>query len=99
MRIKGIEAELLSRGEVADMVPDINLADDARFPIEGGLMQPRGGTARHDAVARGFARLTRLSIERHVLQAGGTGILTAHVVAGEKVYDPGKSQGHLTADT
>src|SRR5882724_9332881 len=30
--------------------------DAARFPIKGGLLQPRGGTARHDAVAWGFAR-------------------------------------------
>ena len=30
--------------------------DNARFPIQGGLLQPRGGTARHDAVAWGYAR-------------------------------------------
>src|SRR6202035_4472281 len=30
--------------------------DNARFPIHGGLMQPRGGTARHDAVVWGYAR-------------------------------------------
>ena len=56
MRLEGIDAELLSRDEIADMVPGINMAGDARFPIEGGLLQPRGGTARHDAVAWGFAR-------------------------------------------
>jgi len=30
--------------------------DNARFPIQGGLLQPRGGTARHDAVVWGYAR-------------------------------------------
>ena len=30
--------------------------DNARFPIKGGLAQPRGGTVRHDAVAWGYAR-------------------------------------------
>ncbi len=30
--------------------------DNARFPIKGGLLQPRGGTVRHDAVAWGYAR-------------------------------------------
>ena len=30
--------------------------ENARFPIKGGLLQRRGGTVRHDAVAWGFAR-------------------------------------------
>lgn len=37
------------------MVPLLNL-DDERFPVKGGLLQPRGGTVRHDAVAWGYAR-------------------------------------------
>ncbi|WP_366555669.1 sarcosine oxidase subunit beta family protein [Aquibaculum sediminis] len=55
MRLNGIDAELLDRDGVRAMVPHINF-EDARFPIYGGLLQPRGGTARHDAVAWGFAR-------------------------------------------
>ena len=38
------------------MIPFANFSSSARFPIFGGLMQPRGGTARHDAVAWGYAR-------------------------------------------
>jgi len=55
MRLNGIDAELLDRAAVRAMVPELNF-DDARFPIYGGLLQPRGGTARHDAVAWGYAR-------------------------------------------
>ncbi len=38
------------------MVPELDLSPDARFPIVGGLLQRRGGTVRHDAVAWGYAR-------------------------------------------
>jgi len=56
MRINGIDAEYLSRDEVRAFVPLLDCSPNARFPIKGGLLQPRGGTARHDAVAWGYAR-------------------------------------------
>jgi sarcosine oxidase subunit beta len=56
MRFAGIDAELLSRADVQRMVPHLDFSDAARFPIYGGLLQRRGGTARHDAVAWGYAR-------------------------------------------
>ena len=56
MRVDGIDAELLTRDQVAKMEPLLDMSRDARFPIEGGLIQRRGGTARHDAVAWGYAR-------------------------------------------
>ena len=55
MRNQGDDAELLDREAVRAMVPFLNF-DNARFPIYGGLLQRRGGTARHDAVAWGYAR-------------------------------------------
>jgi len=55
MRLHGAGAELLSPDQIRDMMPILDL-DNARFPVYGGLMQPRAGTARHDAVAWGFAR-------------------------------------------
>ena len=55
MRLNGIDAELLDREQVRAMVPILDF-DNARFPIQGGLLQRRGGTARHDAVAWGLAR-------------------------------------------
>jgi heterotetrameric sarcosine oxidase beta subunit len=55
MRIAGVDAELLDRDAVRRMVPYLDF-DNARFPIRGGLLQRRGGTVRHDAVAWGYAR-------------------------------------------
>ena len=55
MRLHGVDAELLDREQVRRLVPYLDF-DDARFPIHGGLLQRRGGTARHDAVVWGFAR-------------------------------------------
>ncbi|MEM9706952.1 MAG: sarcosine oxidase subunit beta family protein [Pseudomonadota bacterium] len=55
MRLAGIDAELLDKDEVRRLVPGLDF-ENARFPIEGGLFQPRGGTVRHDAVAWGYAR-------------------------------------------
>ena len=56
MRVDSIDAELLSRDQVAKLEPLLDMSRSARFPIEGGLVQRRGGTARHDAVAWGYAR-------------------------------------------
>jgi heterotetrameric sarcosine oxidase beta subunit len=55
MRLHGVDAELLDRDRVRDLVPYLEF-EDARFPIQGGLLQRRGGTARHDAVVWGYAR-------------------------------------------
>lgn len=55
MRLHGVDAELLDRTAVRRMLPFLDF-DNARFPIEGGLLQRRGGTARHDAVVWGYAR-------------------------------------------
>ena len=55
MRMYGADAELLTRDQVRGMYPFLNF-DNARFPIKGALMQKRGGTVRHDAVAWGYAR-------------------------------------------
>ncbi len=55
MRIAGADAELLDREQVRAMVPYLDF-DNARYPVRGGLLQRRGGTVRHDAVAWGYAR-------------------------------------------
>ncbi len=56
MRVNGIDALLLDPAGVRRLQPHLNWDAGARFQIHGGLLQPRGGTARHDAVAWGFAR-------------------------------------------
>ncbi len=55
IRLAGADAELLDAGAVRRMLPLLDF-DNARFPIKGGLLQRRGGTARHDAVVWGYAR-------------------------------------------
>src|ERR1700746_1642866 len=55
MRLHGVDAELLDQDQVRALVPYLDF-DNARFPIHGGLLQRRGGTARHDAVVWGYAR-------------------------------------------
>ena len=52
---RGDDAELLDRDALRKLVPYLDF-DNARFPIYGGLLQRRAGTARHDAVAWGYAR-------------------------------------------
>ena len=52
---QGDDAILLNRDQLREMLPYLNFTD-LRFPLYGGLHHPRGGTARHDAVAWGYAR-------------------------------------------
>ncbi|MEO1330025.1 MAG: sarcosine oxidase subunit beta family protein [Pseudomonadota bacterium] len=56
MRLNGIDAHLLERDEVRKLVPHLDWSPAARFRIEGAVLQPRAGTARHDAVNWGYAR-------------------------------------------
>ncbi len=56
MRLNGIDARFLGRDEIAGWIPNLDCSSSARFPVHGGLLQPRGGTVRHDAVAWGYAR-------------------------------------------
>ena len=55
-RLAGIEAKMIDRTEVKRLCPIVNDSDDCRYPILGAYYQPRGGTARHDAIAWGYAR-------------------------------------------
>jgi len=55
MRLNGADSELLDSEGVRNLYPFLNF-DAARCPIQGGLLQRRGGTVRHDAVAWGYAR-------------------------------------------
>ncbi|WP_182356985.1 sarcosine oxidase subunit beta family protein [Komagataeibacter europaeus] len=63
MRLHGVDAQLLDAAAVKRKLPFLNY-DNARFPIRGGLLQKRGGTVRHDAVAWGYARAAdRLGVD------------------------------------
>lgn len=64
MQINGVDAEIFSLDDVKRVVPIYNFAPDARYPVYGGVWQGRAGTARHDAVAWGYARAAdRLGVD------------------------------------
>jgi methylglutamate dehydrogenase subunit A len=73
MRIGGVDAQLLDRNAVRKLVPTMDF-DHARWPIMGGLFQPRGGTVRHDAVAWGYARAADMRGVDIIEQCEVTGI-------------------------
>ena len=56
IRGNGVDSEILTPAEIKKLVPAINISKDVRYPILGASLQRRGGIARHDAVAWGFAR-------------------------------------------
>ena len=56
MLLNGIDVELLDAAQVRAEVPLLNVGPGARYEIHGGFTQRRGGVARHDAVAWGYAR-------------------------------------------
>jgi sarcosine oxidase subunit beta len=55
-RLSGIDNEWLSAAEAKAFCPPLNIAPDIRYPVIGAALQRRGGVARHDAVAWGYAR-------------------------------------------
>ncbi len=55
-RLNGVDGEVVYAEELKRRIPYLNTSKSARYPIIGASFQPRGGVARHDAVAWGFAR-------------------------------------------
>jgi methylglutamate dehydrogenase subunit A len=94
MRLNGIDAELLTREEVQRMVPHLDFTDNARFPIYGGLFQGRGGTARHDAVAWGYARAAD-SLGVDIIQNCE---VTGFLRDGERIVGVDTTRGRIGAD-
>ncbi len=93
MRLNGIDAELLDRGEVMKMLPYLDYSKDARWPIWGGLLQPRAGTARHDAVAWGYARAaSQLGV--HIIENCE---VTGMVMDGNRITGVETSRGRINA--
>ncbi|MCZ0960951.1 sarcosine oxidase subunit beta family protein [Paracoccus benzoatiresistens] len=55
-RLNGVDNRWLTKEECKAFCPPLNISPDARYPVMGGALQMRAGTARHDAVAWGYAR-------------------------------------------
>ncbi|MCF6231597.1 MAG: sarcosine oxidase subunit beta family protein [Rhodobacteraceae bacterium] len=64
--LQGVTTEYISPARVKELVPIINI-DGPRYPVIGALWQARGGTARHDAVAWGYARACS-DMGMHIIQ-------------------------------
>jgi sarcosine oxidase, subunit beta len=63
-RLNAVDAEWLTAEEVADFCPIVDVSPDVRYPVLGATLQRRGGIARHDRVAWGYARAAdRLGVD------------------------------------
>jgi sarcosine oxidase subunit beta len=95
MHMNGIDAEILSRDQVAARVPLLDMSPDARFPVLGGFTQRRAGTARHDAVAWGYARAADARGVDIIQNCEVTGFVTG---PGGRVVGVETNRGRIGAD-
>ena len=87
MRLTGSDGELWNLDTLKQNVPHLNY-DNARFPIIGAAVQRRAGTARHDAVAWGYARAAdQLGVDI-IQNCEVTGVARANGQPGELYYRP-----------
>jgi sarcosine oxidase subunit beta len=91
--LQGVKTEFITPQRVKEIVPIINL-EGPRYPVLGGLWQARGGTARHDAVAWGFARACSAMGMDVIQKCEVTGIKTE----GGKVTGVSTSKGEIACD-
>ena len=91
--LQGVETEFIGPERVKELVPIISL-DGPRYPVLGALWQPRGGTARHDAVAWGYARACS-DMGMHIIQqCEVTGVQSE----GGKVSGVSTTKGDIACD-
>jgi sarcosine oxidase subunit beta len=93
-RLNGIDAEWLDPAAVKRFCPIINIATDARYPVLGATLQRRGGVARHDAVAWGYARAADARGVDIVENCEVTGVRTA----GGRVVGVDTTRGAIDAE-
>jgi sarcosine oxidase subunit beta len=93
MRHEGVDAELMTPAQIAKLVPGLDVSASARFPIIGGLMQWRAGTARHDAVAWGYAR----GADRRGVDILENCEVTGFIKDGDRVIGVNTTRGEIRA--
>ena len=93
-RLNGIAAEWLDAAAVKRFCPVLSVSLEARYPVLGATLQRRGGVARHDAVAWGFARAADAHGVDIIEDCEVTAIRTAH----GRVTGVETSRGEITAD-
>ena len=89
----GADSEWISRERIARLVPGLDLSPAARFPVVGGLMQWRAGTARHDAVAWGYAR----AADRRGVDIIENCEVTGFLRDGDRIVGVSTSRGEIRA--
>ena len=93
-RLDGIDAEVVMPAQIKAAIPMIDISPGARYPILGASLQRRGGVARHDAVAWGFARAADALGVDIIQQCEVTGICRN----GSRVTGVESSRGRIEAD-
>ena len=73
-RLNGVDNAWLSPQEAKDYCPPLNISNTARYPVMGAALQRKGGVARHDAVAWGYARAASAMGVHIIQQCEVTGI-------------------------
>ena len=91
--LQGVKTEWINPARVKELCPIMNI-DGPRYPVLGGLWQARGGTARHDAVAWGYARACSDMGMDIIQQCEVTDVLTE----GGRVVGVETSKGRIGCD-
>jgi sarcosine oxidase subunit beta len=95
-RLNGVDAEWLDPAAIKELCPIVNVSPDVRYPVLGATLQRRGGVARHDKVAWGYARgADRLGVDI-VEHAEVTGFLRGE---GGRVEGVETTRGTIRAET
>ncbi|MEX1147997.1 MAG: sarcosine oxidase subunit beta family protein [Sphingomonadales bacterium] len=93
MQLNGVDSEILNPDDVARLVPRLNMGPDARYPVYGAMTQKRGGVARHDAVAWGYARAADALGVDIIQQCAVEGLVTE----GGRITGVDTSRGRISA--
>ena len=93
MRHLDTDARLLDLNELKRLMPGLDTSRNPRFPILGGLIQPRAGTARHDAVAWGYAR----AADRRGVDIIENCEVTGFIKDGDRIIGVATSRGEIRA--
>lgn len=93
LRLNGIDCEMLSPAQTRRWLPILALDEASRYPLLGALVQQRGGNARHDAIAWGYARAASALGVDIVEQCPVTGLR----IEGGRVVGVETTRGHAAA--
>ena len=92
-RLNGVDSEFLTPEQCKAFCPILNISPSARYPVRGGSLQREAGTARHDAVAWGYAR----AADAHGVDIVQNCEVTGFRIAGGRIEGVETSQGYIRA--